>query len=142
MNMPNKFVENLVDTEYQKLLENYQTSDNFRLRTRSHAIMLSFQRYPIEEIASICGVHRNTVGRWINWWKEAGEAALSDAPKTGRTPILTVEEQAKAVEVGLQNPRFPHRELAEIERQTGKRISAYTLKRLLKKKIISGKESV
>jgi hypothetical protein len=61
--MPNKFVGNLADTDYQKLLENYQTSDNFRLRTRSHAILLSFQRHSIDEIASICGVHRNTVSR-------------------------------------------------------------------------------
>jgi transposase len=142
MNMPNKFVENLADTDYQKLLENYQTSDNFRLRKRSHTILLSFQRYSIDEIASICQVHRNTVSRWINWWNEDGTVALKDAPKVGRTPILTLEEQVKTVELGLQNPKFPHRELAEIKRQTGKQISAYTLKRLLKKKITFGKESV
>jgi transposase len=142
MNMPNKFVENMADTDRQKLLENNQTSDNFRLRNRSHAILLSFQKHSIDEIAAICGVHRNTVSRWIDWWNEEGATALNDAPKTGRTPILTLEEQARAVELGLQNPRFPHRELAEIKRQTGKQISSYTLTRLLKKKITSGKESV
>ena len=142
MNMPNKFVEDLADTDYQKLLENYQTSDNFRLRNRSHAILLSFQKHSIDEIAVICQVHRNAVSRWIDWWKTDGATALNDAPKTGRTPILTLEEQAKAVELGLRNPQFPHRELAEIKRATGNQISSYTLKRLLKKKITSGKESV
>ncbi len=29
MNMPNKFIKSLVDKDYNKLVENYQTSDNF-----------------------------------------------------------------------------------------------------------------
>ncbi len=140
MNVPNKFIKTLSDTDYNKLVENYQTSANFRVRNRSHAILLSFQKYSIDEIASICGVHRTAVSRWIDWWNELGLEGLTDLPKKGRTPILTLEEQAKAVEIGLKNPRFPHRQLNEIKRETGKQISHYTLKRLVKKKITSGKE--
>jgi len=140
MNVPNKFIKTLSDTDYNKLVGNYQTSANFRVRNRSHAILLSFQKYSIDEIANICQVHRTAVSRWIDWWNELALEGLTDLPKKGRTPILTVEEQAKAVEIGLQNPKFPHRQLREIKREIGKEISHYTLKRLVKKKTTFGKE--
>lgn len=141
MNKPNKFIKTLSDSDYHKLVENYQQSDNFRLRQRSQAILLSFQKYPIDEIAKICQIHRTTVGIWIDNWNKFGNQGLEDAERSGRPPILTLEEQAQALEIGLRNPKFPHRQLAEIEQKTGKQISQYTLKRIIKKKIMDGKES-
>jgi transposase len=139
MNMPNKFVTSLSDKDYQKLLENYQTATNFRVRNRSQAILLSFQRYPAAEIAQICRVHRTTICIWIDNWNT--HQKLEDQERSGRPPILNLEEQAQAIEIGLQNPKFPHRQLGEIERATGKEISSGTLKRMLKKKTICGSES-
>jgi transposase len=141
MNMPNKFITNLSDTDHTKLLECYQSSEKFRVRNRAHAILLSSQRYSIDEIASICGVHRTAVSRWLDRFEELGVAGLADLPKEGRPPILTEQEQERAVEIALQNPKFPHRQIGEIKRDTGKQISQYTLKRLLKKKTISGSAS-
>ncbi len=141
MNVPNKFIKTLVDKDYHKLVENYQKSDNFRVRNRSHAILLSFQKYSIDEIAQICQVHRTTVSLWIDNWNEFGSQGLEDGERSGRPPILTLEEQEKAFETAIKNPKFPHRQLGEIKRETGKEISQYTLKRLVKKKTISGKES-
>jgi hypothetical protein len=66
---------------------------------------------------------------------------LADLPKEGRPPILTEQEQAQAVEIALTNPKFPHRQIGEIKRDTGKQISQYTLKRLIKKKTTSGNGS-
>ena len=139
MNMPNKFIEALSDKDYQKLLENYQTATNFRVRNRSQAILLSFQKYPVDEIAQICRVHRTTICIWIDIWN--AHQRLEDKERSGRPPTLNLEEQAKAIEIGLKNPKFPHRQLGEIERTTGKEISQATLKRMLKKKIICGNES-
>ena len=133
--MPNKFVELLSEEDYAKLIENHQKSENFRVRNRSHAILLSFERYSIDEIARICGVHRNAVSRWINRWHEFGLKGLSDVEKNGRPPILTLEEQARTVEIALRNPKFPHRQLSQIKAETGKTISSYTLKRVLKKRL-------
>jgi len=141
MNMPNKFIKTLSDKDYHKLVENYQMSDNFRVRNRSQAILLSFQKYPIDEIARICQVHRTTVSIWIDNWNEFGSQGLEDGERTGRPPILTVEEQEKACSTALKNPKFPHRQLSEIKRETGKEISRYTLKRLVKKKTIFGSGS-
>ena len=139
MNMPNKFVTSLSDKDYQKVLENYQTANNFRVRNRSQAILLSFQKYSVDKIAQICRTHRTTICIWIDNWNT--HQRLEDKERSGRPPILNLEEQAKAVEIGLQNPKFPDRQLGKIERATGKEISPGTLKRILKKKIICGNES-
>ncbi len=142
MNVPNKFVKTLTEEDYNKLVENHQKSENFRVRNRAHAILLSFEKYPIDEIAVICGVHRNTVSRWIERWNEFGLKGLRDVEKDGRPPILTLEEQAKTVEIAFLNPRFPHRQLSRIKAETGKTISHYTLKRLIKKRLDLEKNQV
>jgi transposase len=140
MKVPIKFVKTLSDEEHNKLLRNHQTSDNFRIRNRSHAILLSWEKFSIDEIAKICRVDRDTVSLWIDNWNELKFEGLADDGKPGRPPILTLEEAEKAVEIGLRNPKFPHRQLGEIKRETGKEIGKFTLKNLLKKKTISGKE--
>ncbi len=140
MKRPTKFVNTLSEQEHCKLIENHQTSSNFRVRNRSHAILLSSAKFSVAEIAGICRADRDTVSNWIDNWNECGFDALADDEKSGRPPILTEEEEEQAIEIGLQNPKFPHRQLGEIKAATGKEISKYTLKSLLKKKTISGKE--
>lgn len=142
MNVPHKFVKILTEEDYHKLVENHQKSENFRVRNRAHAILLSFEKYPIDEIAVICGVHRNTLCRWIERWNECGLKGLRDVEKEGRPPILTLEEQARTLEIVLLNPRFPHRQLSRIKAETGKTISRYTLKRLIKKRLDLEKNQV
>ncbi len=56
---------------------------------------------------------------------------LADVQQTGRPPILTLEEQAKSVEIAMRNPQFPHRQLSQIKAETGKEISCWTLKRVI-----------
>ena len=140
MKIPTKFVKTLSDEEHSKLLENHQTSEHFRVRNRSHAILLSFEKFPIAEIAKICRVDRDTVSLWIDNWNEFGFKGLADDEKTGRPPILSLEEAEKAVEIAIKNPKFPHRQLGEIKAATGKEISKFTLKNLIKKKTTFGKE--
>ena len=124
MNVPNKFIKIVSEEDYTELVENYQKSENFRVRNRSHAIVLSYEKYSIDEIAKICGVHRNAVSRWINRWNEFGLKGLSDGGKNGRPPILNLEEQARTVEIAMRNPKFPHRQLSQIKAETGKTISS------------------
>jgi len=133
MNVPNKFIESLSAEDYDKLVEYHQTGVNSRVRRRAHAILLSFQKRSVDEIAAIYQVHRNTVSRWIGRWNERGLETLPDIKQAGRPPILNLEEQAKAVATALRNPKFPQRQLQAILAETGKEISAWTLKRILKK---------
>lgn len=141
MKVPTKFITTLSEEEHRRLIENHQTSNNFRVRNRSHAILLSCAKYPISEIAQICRVDRDTVSGWMDNWNEFKFKGLEDEEKSGRPLVLTLAEQGRAIEIGLQNPKFPHRQLNEIKAQTGKEISAWTLKNLLKKKTIAGNES-
>ena len=134
MKVPTKFIKTLSQEDRRRLIENHQTSPNFRVRNRSHAILLSFEKFPIAEIAKICRVDRDTVSGWIDNWNEFQFEGLTDEEKPGRPIGLTAEEIEKAVEIGLRNPKFPHRQLNEIKVETGKEISAWTLKNLLKKK--------
>lgn len=140
MKVPTKFVKALSETEHSKLIENHQTSENFRLRNRSHAILLSGEQYSLAEIAKICRVDRDTVSLWIDNWNELGSQGLEDDERSGRPPLLTASEQEKAVVIALKNPKFPSRQLSAIKREIGKEISPFTLKDLLKKKTIFGKE--
>lgn len=141
MKVPTKFIKTLSEQEHSRLIENHQTNHSFRVRNRSHAILLSFEKYPIAEIAKICRVDRDTVSDWIDNWNKFSFKGLEDEEKTGRPPILTREEQEKAVETAIKHPKFPHRQLEEIKRESGKQISRWTLKNLIKKKTISGSES-
>ncbi|CAN5316124.1 hypothetical protein BH20ACI1_BH20ACI1_04340 [soil metagenome] len=120
MNMPNKFITNLSDEDHTKLLENYRTSAKFRVCNRARAILLSSESYSIDEIAAICGVHRTAVSRWLDRFNEFGVDALADLPRDGRPPILTDEEQAQAVRIGLRNPKFPHRQIGKNRNVMGK----------------------
>lgn len=135
MKVPTKFIKTLSEEEHNRLIENHQTSGNFRLRNRSHAILLSFEQWTLAEIAKICRVDRDTVSGWIDNWHEFGFKGLEDEEKSGRPPILNSQEQEKAVVIAMQNPKFPHRQLEEIKRESGKEISRHTLKNLIKKRL-------
>jgi len=139
--IPTKFIKTLSEEEMTKLVENYQTNDNFRVRNRSHAILLSAEGYPIDEIAVICKAHRNAVSRWFERWKEFGVDGLADGSRMGRPRFLSDSEEAEAVEIALENPRFPARQRGEISAAPGKEISLWKVKDLIKKKTTFGKES-
>ncbi len=135
MKTPTKFVTALSEQEHSRLVENHQTNDNFRVRNRSHAILLSSEKFSVAEIAGICRADRDTVSGWIDKWNECGFDALADDEKSGRPPILTEEEEEKAIAIALQNPKFPHRQIGQIKHEIGKEISKYMLKDLLKKRL-------
>ena len=141
MKVPTKFIKTLSEEEMTKLVENRQTNENFRVRNRSHAILLSAEGYPIDQIAVICKAHRNAVSRWLERWKEFGVDGLADGSRSGRPRVLSDVEEAEAVEIALANPRFPARQRGEISAALGKEISVWKVKDLIKKKTTFGKES-
>ena len=141
MKIPTKFITDLSAAELAQLIENHQAHSNFRVRNRSHAVLLSHQGYSVDEIAQICRVDRDTVSNWLNLWQESKFAGLTDEARSGRPKILTSAQEEQAVEIALLDPRFPARQITAITAARGKEISELRLKALLKKKIISGSES-
>ncbi len=138
--MPNKFVSHLTAEDVTKLEQLWQTNANFRVRNRAHALLLSYRRVGIDEIARICKVGRDAVSRWINNWEANSYEGLKDKAKSGRRATLSHTEETVAITTALKVPQSPARQLAEIEKKTGKKISRGILKRLLKKNI-GGNES-
>ena len=54
------------------------------LERRRQAVRLFEQGWQIQRIAATVGAHRNTVGEWIQAWRDKGETALT--PKPGGRP--------------------------------------------------------
>ena len=101
MKVPTKFIQTLSQEEHNRLIENHHTNNNFRVRNRSHAILLASSKYPIAEIAKIWRVDRDPVSGWIANWNEFGFRGLEDEEKSGRPLVLTLAEQEKAIENGF-----------------------------------------
>jgi len=79
-----KFVTKLSGREKISLYELMRTSDNFKVRQRAHAILLSAKEIRIDLLADIFEVDRDTVSEWISRWETNGIEGLSDAPRSGR----------------------------------------------------------
>jgi transposase len=136
-----KFVTSLAPDEATQLKELMKQSTIFRLRQRAHAILLSARGYKIDTLADIFDVDRDTISQWITHWESSGLAGLSDRTKPGRTPKLSSQEEEQALKIILEVPQQVKSAIPKIHEQLGKEVSRDWIKRLLKKRHISGKES-
>jgi len=134
-----KYVSPLSAAQIEELKALHHDDISARVRMRAHSILLSHRRYTINQIADIYEVHCDTVSGWIDSWEEDGSAGLRDAPRSGRPPKLTPEEQDRAVELLKQTPRSIKTALAKLRQEIGKTISEWTLKRIVKRAGMSWK---
>jgi transposase len=128
-----RFIESLSEEQEQQLRQFRDTGKTKRVRHRAHAILLSHGGKTISEIAEIFQVDRNTVSAWLDRWDELGIEGLADKPHTGAPPKLTEKEQKLALELLGESPQRIDLVLIQIQEQTGKNISASTLKRLARR---------
>ena len=130
---PCRFVASLAAEDEGMLRYLREQGETPRIRKRAHAILLSAAGQSIDELAKIFEVRRDTVRDWLTRWERDGVCGLADAPRSGRPPILTEEQQARAVAMLKQEPRSTKAVLHQIETTTGKRISAITLRRIARR---------
>jgi transposase len=134
MKQASKYVLPLEDNEYFQLKEILSQSTG-AFYTRIKGILLSLDKYSIDEIADILNVHRNTVSIWIDSFDNNGIDGLKLKDGRGRKPIISTEkEQEIAIKCVNNNPTSIKCSIEEIKNKTGKVVSPWTLKRLLKKK--------
>jgi transposase len=131
MKTPTKFVKPLTKHEREQLEAIMKSPAPQRKRMRAHTILLSERRYAIDHIADIYQVDRDRVSTWLDWWEERHLDGLDDAPRSGRPPKLTKQEQKQAIALTRKDPRSLRRGLSEVATKIGKTISYATLKRLL-----------
>lgn len=113
--------------ELDFLLKNHASHN---VRRRAHSVLLSAEKFRVNEIARIYQIHRETVRNTLARWEENGLAGLYDLPKDGRPPTLTKDEENKALETLKKDPRSTKKALFLIQKETDKNISEWTLKRI------------
>jgi len=128
-----KYVSPLLDVEVITLeaMHIYQPSP--QVRVRAHMILLSHRGYPLQEIASILDVTRQTVSLVINNWESLGIAGLYDEPRSGRPHSLTPEDEAFVKGLIEEEPRSVKKIQAILEAEKAKKVSEWTVKRILKR---------
>ena len=74
-------------------------------RTRANAVLLSDKKMPLQSIASLCGVCRQTVSIWLNNWEKNGICGLLDKLGRGRRKILSPDQEAEVIDLIKESPR-------------------------------------
>ncbi|MCF6158689.1 MAG: IS630 family transposase [wastewater metagenome] len=128
-----KYVSPLNKEEIQTLQELYQRHHSRWVRMRAHSILLSHQKFPINEIAKIYQVDRRSVSSWIDRWQSLGLVGLYNLPRSGRPRILTPAEQQKALKYLKEYPRDLKKVAAVLQQKTDKRVSTKTIRRIAKR---------
>jgi transposase len=128
-----RYVPPLTTEQYEKLQDIINNDTSSRARSRAHSIILSSEGFPINDIAKIFHVDRDTISSWFTDWEQQSFAGLYDQPRSGRPPKLTAEEQGLALQYLAEEPRSCTRVVERLVTKTDKRISIATLKRLAKK---------
>ena len=114
-----KYVSALSDSQQSELQQLIKTSSDHRVRQRAHAILLSARIYSIETLADIFSVHCNTISEWIDSWQQTGIESLADAPRSGRPPLLSQEQQKALLEEIDKNPRSLSEAIRAVKKSSG-----------------------
>ena len=129
-----KYVRKLTDPELVTLEFAYKDHASARVRARAHIIILSGKGYPMQAIADICEMTRQTVSAVINRWEESGIAGLYDRPRPGKPRSLTSEDEYFIHDFTEREPRSVNKIIAALENLRGKKVGRSTVRRVLKKK--------
>jgi transposase len=144
--MEKLYVPSLSEEQKAELDELYRKTAVPRVRTRAQMVLLSAEKkLKVDEIADIVRESSVTVLRWLHRYIAEGIQGLMDAPRAGRSSILTDEFRKRLLEVVRRRPRSLELEysmwtlqrLADfMAEDTGIRVSTETIRRALAKEDI------
>ena len=144
--MEKLYVPSLSEEQKAELDELYRKTAVPRVRTRAQMVLLSAEKkLKVDEIADIVRESSVTVLRWLHRYIAEGIQGLMDAPRAGRSLILTDEFRKRLLEVVRRRPRSLELEysmwtlqrLADfMAEDTGIRVSTETIRRALAKEDI------
>ena len=133
----------LMEGQLTQLEALYQKTDKPRYRTRAQMVLLSAEKgLKAEEIAGIVRESQITVLRWLKRYLAEGVEGLKDAPRPGRSTVVTEEYRKRLLEVVRRRPRSLDLEYSMwtlqrlsdyLAEETGIRISDETVRRELAK---------
>ena len=129
-----KFVHPMNDIEIDTLHQMHRYHPSRRARMRAHCILLSHQRYKLNDIARVYHVSRRRVSAWVDRWQTCGLVGLYDQARSGRPPIYSDHEQQHIDHYLQMYPQNVKKIIAEMATETHKRVSLKTMKRYIKKR--------
>ena len=127
-----KYVLPLTEDEVITLQELSKYHPKPQVRSRGNAMLLSNIKMPLQCIADLSGVCRQTLSIWIENWETVGIYGLVDKLGRGRSPTLE-EIELQVIDLVNKTPRSLKHVLAEIKRIYDIDISKATLKRFCRK---------
>ena len=136
-----KYITSLSNQDRKKLSLLYKNHDSYRVRQRSQAILLSDQGYCVNQIVQIVKLHRVTICSLIDAFEQNSFQALYDRSRSGRPPLFNENEQKIIIQKVKQYPQNIKTVTAQVNQQTNKSASVYTIKRVLKKRTKPGNRS-
>lgn len=144
--MKKLFVPSLSEEQILELEQLYRKTEVPRVRTRAQMVLLSAEKkLTADEIAAIVRESSVTVLRWLHRYIAEGIQGLLDAPRSGRSSILTNEFRKRLLEVVRRRPRSLELEYSMwtlqrlvdfMAEDTGTRVSTETIRRALAKEDI------
>ena len=144
--MKKLYVPSLSEEQILELEQLYRKTEVPRVRTRAQMMLVSAEnKLTADEIADIVRESSVTVLRWLHRYIAEGIQGLMDAPRSGRSSILTDEVRKRLLEVVRRRPRSLELEfsmwtlqrLADfMAEDTGIRVSTETIRRALAKEDI------
>ena len=132
-----KRVVSLSEIEIKTLSEAVAHHPKHRSRARAHALLLSNKKFPIKQLATIFDVSEITVSNWIDAWYEQGISSLFDDKRSGRPTIFSQQEAVLLKSFVDEEPHQLKRAQSLIQDSTGKACSLGTVKRTIKKNLIT-----
>jgi transposase len=141
--MKKLYVPTLSEEQKDELEALYRKTVIPRIRTRAQMILLSAEKgLNTEEIADIVRESSVTVLRWLHRYIAEGIQGLMDAPRAGRSSVVTDKFRERLLEVVRRRPRsldleyslWSLQRLADfMAEDTGIRVSTETIRRVLAK---------
>ena len=135
-------VRELTKNEIDELHFLYDKTKDVRMRTRAQMILLSAeQNMTAQQIGQLVRKNDQTVRRWIKRYNAEGVNGLADAPRPGAPAKVTPEYCERLLNIVRQRPRALEQpyslwtlaRLADfMAEETGMRVSAVTVRRILK----------
>ena len=137
------YIPPLTEEQRADLDQLYRKTEIPRLRTRAQMVLLSAEkRLKADEIAEVVRESAVTVLRWLHRYISEGIKGLKDAPRAGRSSVVTGPFWKRLLEVVRRRPRsmgleysmWTLQRLADfLAEETGIRVSDETIRRELAK---------
>lgn len=130
-----RYITNL-NYDTQNLLNKfYKYSKNHATRQRAKCILLSSKKFTINQLSEIFEVHINTIYNWFDNWEQNSLLSLYNSKGQGRKPLIDVSNEQFMKEQIRENPKQLKKIVDNLKTEKGIKVSTYTIKRFLKKKI-------